>query len=215
MLSPSFPDACQDLEHVSSDGEWITISLVANLFELQIEYDPRLIFDEQERSSLPLLSDYVVQRSVVQVLPFDATDLTISPAQPASKRVETGVYLTKDVGCRKPTEIEIGYSRESDVLGISRLPVESSEPLTSEPDWQGRMLGALPWILGLGGVLLIAGGVIWYWKSGQQNQPAGRKRHRSRQAPAMTEAAPVREGVYVTNAGELRVIGSAGIVAPV
>lgn len=198
-----------NLDHeLSSDGDWITISLVANLFELQIEYyDPNLIKNEQERNFTYLWpGDFTVQRSIVQVLqPFDASNLAISPGPTTSQTSNSGVYITKDVGALRVNqsfELEIAYSKESDVLGISTLPVQPSEPLTSEADWQSKMLGALPWVLGILGILLIAGGAFWYWQSGRQSNSSKPKRRRSRKTKASTNTATTAEGIYCHQCGK-------------
>ena len=194
---------------ISSDGEWITISLAANYYELQIEYyDPSLLKDGEQRSfSFQWAGDYTIQRCIVQVLqPFDATNLTISPGPTSSQVKDDQVYLTKDVGSlqfNQSFNIDIQYQKASDTLGISRQPVQPSEPLTSEPeDWQGRMLGVLPWVLGIGGVLLIAGGAIWYWQSGRQTTSTGRKRRRPHKSSPIPEEAASDEGVYCHQCGK-------------
>ena len=193
---------------LSSDGEWITISLVANLFELQIEYyDPRIEKNDQQRNfSYLWAGDYAVQRSMLQVLqPFDASNLTISPGPTSSQVIGGQTFVTKDVGsvqANQTFEIELSYQKESDILGISRMPVESSDPLTTQPDWQSRMLGYLPWVLGAGGVLLIAGGAIWYWQSGRQTQSSGRKRRRSHKPSTASEEASSGEGIYCHQCGK-------------
>jgi hypothetical protein len=198
---------------LSSDGEWTTISLVANLFELQVEYyDPRLMINGKQRDFTYLWpGGHNVQRSLVQVLkPFDARDLTIMPGPTSQQGSGDQVFLVKDVGSLQASqsfEIEISYQKDSDELGISRLPVQPSEPLTSETDWQGRMLGALPWILGVGGVLLIAGGAIWYWQSGRQPQPSKNKRRRSRKIAGASEEAVANEGVYCHQCGKRAAAG--------
>ena len=198
-----------NLDHeLSSDGDWITISLVANLFELQIEYyDPNLIKNEQERNFTYLWpGDFTVQRSIVQVLqPFDASNLAISPGPTTSQTSNGGVYVTKDVGALRVNqsfELEIAYSKESDVLGLSTLPVQPSEPLTNETDWQSKMLGALPWVLGIGGILLIAGGAFWYWQSGRQSNSTKPKRRRSRKTIISTNTATTAEGIYCHQCGK-------------
>jgi len=194
---------------LSSDGEWITISLVANLYELQIEYyDPRLEKDGSQRNfTYQWSGDYAVQRCRLQVLqPFDASILSVSPGPTTTQTLGGQDFVVKDVGsllANQTFEVELSYQKESDVLGISRMPVESSNPLTSETGWQSKMLGYLPWVLGIGGVLLIVGGAVWYWQSGRQTQSSGRKRRRARKpASSQPDEAHGGEGVYCHQCGK-------------
>lgn len=193
---------------LSSDGEWITISLVANLFQLQIEYyDPGIEKNDTQRTFTYLWAgDYAVQRCKLQVLqPFDASNLTVSPGPTSIMTAGDQVFTTKDIGslqANQSFEVELSYLKESDVLGISRMPVESSNPLSSESDWQSRMLGYLPWVLGIGGIFLIAGGAVWYWQSGRQKKSSGRKRRRSRKPTSAPTEIPSEEGVYCHQCGK-------------
>lgn len=185
-------DALVNLEYtMQSDGTWITLSLVANLPELQIEYyDPGLVKDGTLRDfSYTWQGDYAVGNMWIEIQqPVDASEMTITPG-PVNDGVDQAglTYYTKQVGqvpAGQEVNIALSYQKSSDLPSVSQLQVEPSAPLTSENVWQDRMMGALPWVLGILGVGLIAGGAIWYWRSGQQTASTPRKRHRSRMAPS-------------------------------
>lgn len=188
---------------LTSDGTWITLKMIANFPELQIEYyDPGLLKEGAQRTfTFEWSGDYAVERCFVEVQqPLSAERLTISPGPVASNVAADGlVYFTKEVGALSAGQtfkIEVSYQKDNDNLSISALQVQPSAPLTTESSWQDRMLGALPWLLGIGGVLLIAGGVFWYWQSGRQPRPPRRRRGRAQRVSAVeAEASSPGSGV--------------------
>ena len=175
----------------SSDGTWTTIQLVANLPELQIEYyDPGLAKEGVQRSyTYEWPADYAVEDLVIEIQqPLDASDLSVSPGPVSSRTGGDGLtYFTKQVGqvaAGQAVQIDLEYQKSSDILSAAQLEVQPSAPLTTQSSWQDKMLGALPWVLGVLGVSLIAGGAIWYWQSGRQTAPARTRRSRARSAAA-------------------------------
>lgn len=195
---------------INSDGVWSTIQMVASLPELQIEYyDPGLQIDGTQRTySFEWFGDYAVTQSSVEVQqPLDTTDISLSPGPVRSQIAADGLsYLIKEVGALSQGqnfEIELSYNKSSEALTISQLPVQPSAPLTTEPSWQDKMAEALPWILGIAGVLLIAGGAVWYWQTGRQPQTTPTRRGRaSRKSTEFADSPVDKRAIYCHQCGK-------------
>jgi hypothetical protein len=195
---------------LQSDGVWTSVEVVANLPELQIEYyDPSLVKSADQRSfTFQWPGGYAVEQMVVEFQqPLGASGAAIMPG-PSSSLVNSQdglTYLTKEIGvldAGQTISLDIAYLKTSDTLTKPQLEVQPSAPLTTEPDWQNTMLGALPWVLGVLGVGLIAGGVFWYWKSGQATQAEKPRRRRSRSMTTGREDEGVAGVVYCHQCGK-------------
>ena len=61
-------------------------------------------------------------------------------------------------------------------------------------------MAALPWVLGVMGVLLIVGGGAWYYFSGRENRQE--RPRRKRRVAELAEAEDVEGHVYCSNCGK-------------
>jgi hypothetical protein len=96
------------------------------------------------------------------------------------------VYYTAEIGSLSNGQafsIIIDYQKESEDLSMSSAPIEPSGPLDESAAGRTTMISALPWLLGGLGLLLIGGGIIWYWQSGREKARPKRQRQ-SRHKPA-------------------------------
>jgi hypothetical protein len=174
-------------------GEWSRLVFQATTPDLQIEYyDPGLEKDGGARHyKFTWPGDYSVDAFVIEVQePVGASDMLITPGMATAKPGADGLaYYTLDVGSllvNQPFEISIDYQKPDDQLSSSGLPVEPSGPLDNTATGRQSMTEALPWALGLLGVLLIAGGGLWYWQSGRE-QPQPTRQARGRRKEALEE----------------------------
>jgi hypothetical protein len=88
-------------------------------------------------------------------------------------------------------DITLDYDKTSDALSASSMPIAPKEPITENTTGRTAWAAVLPWVLGGLGVLLIAGGIVWYWQSGRQPSSTTRRgRHKPSAAsqPAAGEA---------------------------
>ncbi|RME07599.1 MAG: hypothetical protein D6803_03470, partial [Anaerolineae bacterium] len=178
--------------------EWEIITVTATSPEVQIEYyDPGLdLSSPNRRYAFNWMSDYDVDAMLVQVQqPVGATDLRVQPALGTFTTGGDGLqYYVMDIGAPRAGDqvsVEIQYTKDNDTLSVESFPVQAGSSLDSgSAESTAPSAGpasALPWILGGLGVLLIAGGVFWYWRSGQgetHRKPRRRKRASSGESPA-------------------------------
>jgi len=201
-------------QQVSSDGVWNEISFTATMPVIQFEYyDPAL----QKQGTTHHFEyqwpgDYAVQALTIEVQkPMDATDMLISPAMGTGASREDGLtYYHSDVGSLKTGQtfsLSLDYQKASDKLSVENQQVQPSAPINSQTQGSVDINKYLPWVLGGLGLLLIVGGVVWYWQSGRgvplvkgSNSPQNQRRRKSiRRAPEETTAG---EGVYCHQCGK-------------
>ena len=153
--------------------------------DFQLEYyDPGLKKDGTQRTYLyNWPGDYVVDQVDVMVQqPFDATQTSIIPGPVTNRANSDGMtYFSKPVGslsAGQSFKLEIAYQKPTDRLSAEFMQVQPSAPLPTQPTTADTLTQIWPWALAGLGVVLIAGGGYWYWRSSRQ--PAARVKRRSR-----------------------------------
>jgi len=171
---------------LGESGSWITVHFTAAQPELQIEYyDPRLITKEQDHSfTYTWAGDYDIASMIVEIQqPYGASNMQISPGNASARSGGDGLtYFIKEVGRVSANEqfsLDVSYIKASSKLSVEDLQIQPSAPLSASTTLGDSLRNALPWILGVIGLAVIAGGGFWYWQSGRQTVQAPRKRRRS------------------------------------
>jgi len=189
-------------------GSWSAIHFTAAQPELQIEYyDPRLITTGADHHFTYIWAgDYDVASMSIEVQqPYGASNMQISPGNASSRSGTDGLtYFLKDVGhvaANEQFSLDISYTKASSKLSVEDMPIQPSAPLTTTT-FGDTLLGALPWILGVIGLAVIAGGGYWYWRSGRQSVETPRKRRRSRASRAEPETPSGEGAVYCHQCGK-------------
>jgi hypothetical protein len=190
-------------------GAWQIVRMQVALTEVQLEYyDNSMKFDGAKRSFLyQWPGDFQVTRAQVIVQqPVEASAMAITPGPVTTQTssVDGLTYFFKEVGglnAGQGFELGIDYQKASDRLTAGSMQVAPSEPLPSEAP--GTSSSTLYLTIGLValGLLLIGGGILWYWRSSQQDSAP---RRRSRGRGSAREAAPTSEtgpGVYCQQCG--------------
>ena len=188
---------------VNEAGDWVEINFQAPSRQLQIEYyDPGLVKEGSQRSfKYTWPGGYAVNSFVVQVQqPKAASNLQISPSLGSNVSESDGlVYHTAQVGSLAENQtfsITINYEKATDTLTAADLPVEPSGSLNEAAAGRFPFTSVLPWFLGALGIFLIAGGLIWYWRSGQEPTPR-RKRSRQTSGNSAPPASDLSESEYI------------------
>ncbi len=180
-------------------GDWAVISFTATSPDVQLEfYDPNLIQEDSARYyEYQWPGDYAVGSLVVSIQqPIGATDMRISPGMGSGQARQDGlVYYTAEVGALQAGEdfsVTIDYQKTTDELSASSLTVEPSAPITDSTAGRMSIMQALPWALGVLGLVLILGGGIWYWQSGRQS-PSQESKRRRRKTSSTGPGIPANE----------------------
>ncbi len=190
-------------------GQWSVLTFRATTPEVQIEYyDAGLEKQGNARKYVyQWPGDYAVDSLVIQIQqPVGATDMSISPALGSGRVAQDGLtYFAADEGALasgQPFSITINYQKANDELSATTIKVQPSAPLTETPTGL-NLASLLPWILGGLGVLLIAGGAIWYRQSGRGDvsQPQRRKRGKA-QVATQPESSSESAFIYCHQCGK-------------
>ncbi|MFZ5820996.1 MAG: zinc ribbon domain-containing protein [Chloroflexota bacterium] len=169
------------------DAGWRQVALTLEAATTyHLEYYAPLTYDGSQRTFDYLWpGDYAVASLAVSVrVPIDTTEMTTDP--PMQETTSSGdgqTYLQWGGGALEAGQevpITVQYVKTSDRLGASNQPLETG---TVDENTPGRVSlnNYYPYILGGLGVLLIAGGVIYFWQS-SKGKSVQHKRHRSREA---------------------------------
>ncbi len=80
--------------------------------------------------------------------------------------------------------VDVSYFKDTDTLSVESLQVQPTGPINgNDGGRQSDFLSYLPWLIGGLGVLLLAGGGVWYWQMNKmEKQPAVNKRSRQKQS---------------------------------
>ncbi len=115
--------------------------------------------------------------------------MRFSPSLGSGSEYSDGLtFYSSDVGLLplgQTFAINLEYQKDNDDLTAPNMPVAPSGPIgvTSSSETTAREM--LPWLLGGLGVLLIAGGAVWYWQSGRRTS-SSKSTPRRRKKPAQS-----------------------------
>ncbi len=166
-----------------TEGLWTYITVTATAPEIQLEYyDPQIEKQDADRSfEFTWLSDYDVEAMLILVQqPVGANGMSIEPDlgefTPGSDGLQ---YYSMEVGAPlagDAVSVKVNYQKDDDSLSIDAFQVQPSAPIAEggQDLTQVNLASLLPWFLGGLGVLLVVGGILWYWRAGQE--PSAPKR---------------------------------------
>jgi len=198
-----------DLKYEQTPGEdFSRLKFTALTPQIQIEYyDPSLEKDNDTRHyEYRWPGTYQVGRFRIEIQqPPSATSMRFSPSLESSSVYSDGLtYYSSDVGqlpLGQTFAINLEYQKENDDLTAPNMPVAPSAPIGETPGAETTAREFLPWLIGVLGVLLIAGGAVWYWQSGRRTSsstPVLRRRRKSTQAGISLDEA---EHIYCHQCG--------------
>ena len=171
---------------------WTEINFTATTPEVQVEFYDNMLVEGSTRSyeyEWPGVHD--VESLNVQVQqPSSAENLSIVPSFGDGVVGSDGLrYFTSDIGQMRSGQtfnIEINYENPSGSISVQNLDIQPSAPLGVSDPGRSTLQSNFVWGLGLLGILFIAGGGVWYWRSGQRKngkpETAPRRRHKPSRA---------------------------------
>jgi hypothetical protein len=176
----------QDIDYsYQKNGEWLEVTVTANLPAIQIEYYDSSLMIQGENRSFNYLWPGTYAAGALNIslrVPVDTTEVTSDPEMRSTTSADSGQrFLEWGSGSSeagKQVPISISYVKTSDRLGMSG-PLETG---TVDENTEGRVSlnNYLPYILGGLGVLFIVAGGLYFWQT-SKGRPTPRKRHRSRE----------------------------------
>ncbi len=181
------------------DGDWVMITLViSDLSTYRVEYYTPLEKSGATRNfSFIWQSDYAIENLYLQVQqPPTASQITSNPVLastiPASDGLTYHDLALSGIAAGENFNFELSYEKGNDDLTVSSMPVEVGGATNTGNTSTGgdfSLTDSLPMLLVGLGVVLIVGGVLYFFLAGQnaKSQPKPkRKRHSTASAGANT-----------------------------
>ena len=170
------------------DGDWLVITImVDDLTDYRVEYYKPINKSGDTRSfDFVWQNDYTVNSFFVQFQqPPSSNNFTSTPSLPNVNLGSGGItYHDLEMGglaAGSDFSLNLSYDKPNNDLTVSSMPVEVGSNTVSETSEAPNSFSTdnfLPYILVGIGILLIAGGLLYFFSSGRQ-EPAtkSRKRH--------------------------------------
>ncbi len=171
------------------DGEWQVFTITMTTPAARFEYYDAITFNGNKRIYSYLWDgSYAVDQFSIRVLePLDTTSLTTDPAllsisQENNLKYFAGDPVTLTGGEQFPLNLE--YEKTSNTLVLESQGVQPSAPVDENTQGRVSLSNSLPYVIGGLGVILVVGGIVYYWQSGRK--PSAKSRRRS-SSNAVTE----------------------------
>ncbi len=200
-----------DLKYTTeSQGDWLLVKFIAPRQRIWIEYnDPRLKIEDQQRQFKYVWpGDYQVNQMFLRILePVNASQMTFMPGMGQGAQSEDGkMYFSKKVDqvpAGVTVTLNVTYQKPDYAFAATPLPVYPVKPVT--PRTAGRLSrNMIGWLLGILGALLIAGGIIWFLRSGRALPEAARKHNggsAAKKEPRPPSSDSAKEEIYCRQCG--------------
>ena len=166
------------------DGDWIDVIVQVNGPAIQLEYyDPSLVKVDAARQFVYKWSgDYAVKAFHIELQqPLDANGVETDPPLPdISSSSENLIYHAGDFGALSAGQsfsLTVKYQKASDALTISSTNLQPSAPVSDNTTGRVSLQTYLPWIFAGFGVLMLAGGLYYYFRGQPRQRPLRKRRH--------------------------------------
>lgn len=171
-------------EGPQEDGEWQSFTVSLDSTAGRFEYYQTLSFNGNQRIFSYLWDGiYAVDTFAIRVLePFDTTSLKTDPALTSiSQESNLKYYEGEPVALASGEQfiLNLEYEKTTDTLIVNTQGVQPSAPVDENTPGRVSLSNSLPYIIGGLGVIMIVGGVVYYWQSGRRST-GGKSRKRSR-----------------------------------
>lgn len=178
---------------VQQEGDVQNLTIKAKGPAIQIEYYDPIQKDGRARKYFyQWITDYNVDAFKLTVQqPIGAKNLQITPPLTSSEtRDDNMKYYSGDFGALTAGtsfSLTLSYEKASDALSISSLQVQPSQPLG--PSTAGRVMlsNYVPYVIIGFGLLLILGGVVYFWQTGRGRNKSRKKHHSSDDSESNSE----------------------------
>ena len=169
---------------LETDGKWVKVVVKVTAPAVLLEYyDPSLAKSEKSRTYLfEWAGDYAVGNFHIELQqPFDASAMQTDPVLPSVNPIPEGMtYYSGDFGALAAGQVftlDIQYQKDSDALSVSFMSVQPSAPVDESTAGRVSWGTYLSWLIAGFGVLMITGGLYYYFRGSARSHPAARRRH--------------------------------------
>lgn len=178
---------------LSADGRSVSFSVTDKTGYHLEYYIPYTLTETIRNFVFTWQGDYAVKSfNLAFQKPSGASNISTVPLLndvPADKNGFT--YLATKalkLAAQETYALTVQYQNDSDTLSASNLTVQPSSSLTENVPGQISVMTYLPWVLGVMAIILIVGGIGWYWYSsrGSAEMPRVNQKRVIRRRPAQT-----------------------------
>ncbi|MCK6585135.1 MAG: zinc ribbon domain-containing protein [Anaerolineales bacterium] len=185
----------------AAEGEYQTFSmLIEQNLPYRFEYYQPLSFNGDERLFSYLWDNgYAVESFQYFLLePLDATRVELDPGN-ASVITSQGLNYYEGAPIQLTSDeqfvLTVKYQKTTDTLVSQAQSVQIAEPVNENTPGRMSLANSLPYIIGGLGVIMILGGLMYYFQWGRSSRSKPRRRH------SQTEAGEDSTGVYCPQCG--------------
>lgn len=173
-----------------AEGEWQVFTITMTTPAARFEYYDAITFNGNKRLYSYLWDGgYAVDQFSIRVLePLDTTSLKTDPtllsiSQENNLKYFSGESAKLTAGEQFPLNLE--YDKTTTTLVLESQGVQPSAPVDENTQGRISLSNSLPYMIGGLGVILVVGGLVYFWQSSRQ--PSSKHRRRS-SSPAEIEA---------------------------
>ncbi|MBL8062003.1 MAG: zinc ribbon domain-containing protein [Anaerolineales bacterium] len=165
------------------EGEFQTFSMtIEENTSYRFEYYEALSFNGNQRLFTYLWdSPYSVDSFAVNLLePLDVTSLTMNPDYDSMDTSQGAKYYTgKSVKLASGEQytLTLEYEKTTDTLVSQAQAIQPAAPVDENTPGRVSLNNTLPYIIGGLGVVMILGGIVYYFRAGRNTAPRPRRRH--------------------------------------
>jgi hypothetical protein len=191
----------------SLDGDWVRVNFIPTGSEIQLEYyDTRLQKDGKLRSyEYRWPGDYSVKSLGIQIQqPVNAANLVTTPPIGTGKLGNDGLtyysFIWGRVDSGTSFILKLGYEKNDNQLTMdtNQQQVKPALPIANNNSTPSVFQDTIPWLLGLLGIVMIIGVVIWYWRTDlKTNQQRSHRRRSEQKKPENSHPATQNQGASV------------------
>ncbi len=168
------------------EGEYQTFSMVVDQnIPYRFEYYEPLSYNGDTRIFSYLWdSEYAVDNFQYLFLePLDVTDLSVDPKYTAKETFNGLNYYdgpAVKLAAGEQYSLNLSYTKSTDTLVSQAQSVQIAEPVNEDTPGRVSLANSLPYIIGGLGIIMIAGGLMYYFQWGRHSAGGGKHRRRSR-----------------------------------
>ncbi len=173
-----------------TEGNWqvIQVDIQTNVVYHIEYYAPLSETDAKHQFSYQWQSEYPVDDFSISVRPpTDITQFTTNPLLGLTSNPDGTTSWRKDFGAlaaNQPFTLQVNYDKTTDALAKPEATpsVQPAQPFNGHTpgSFMAALSGAMPYLIGVVGLLLIGGGIVYFWQTGRGGKSRRRNRHPSR-----------------------------------